>query len=125
MHMHARLLTLALVISLIGIADPASAQTPAQPTNAGPVQPWGLPPLPPGVGPVEQFADIHDTPQGKFLEGGSFDTQGNLWFVGIGSGWVSYLQPAGSLVRVVNCTPPPKIGQPCEPQGTRFKDGKL
>ena len=50
------------------------------------VQPWGLPPLPPGVGPIEQFADIHDTPQGNFLEGGSFDTNGNFWFVAIGSG---------------------------------------
>jgi len=89
------------------------------------VQPWGLPPLPAGVGPVEKFADIHDTPQGQFLEGGSFDTQGNLWFVGIGSGWISYLQPDGKLVPVVNCNPPAEIGQTCEPQGTRFKDGKL
>jgi hypothetical protein len=72
--MCARILTLALVISLIGIADRASAQAPAQPTNAGPVQPWGLPPLPPGVGPMKKFADIHDMPQGKPLEGGSFDT---------------------------------------------------
>ena len=67
----------------------------------------------------------HDTPQGQFLEGGSFDTQGNLWFVGIGSGWISYLQPDGKLVPVVNCNPPAEIGQTCEPQGTRFKDGKL
>jgi hypothetical protein len=66
---------------MIGIAGPAPAQAPVQPTNAGPVQPWGLPPLPTGVGPVEKFADIHDTQQGQFLEGGSFDTQGNLWFV--------------------------------------------
>ena len=89
------------------------------------MQPWGLPPLPAGAGPVEKFADIHDTPQGQFLEGGSFDTQGNLWFVGIGSGWISYLQPDGKLVPVVNCNPPAEIGQTCEPQGTRFKDGKL
>ena len=123
--MRTRILTLALVILLIGIAGPAPAQAPAQPTNAGPVQPWGLPPLPAGVGPVEKFADIHDTPQGQFLEGGSFDTQGNLWFVGIGSGWISYLQPDGKLVPVVNCNPPAEIGQTCEPQGTRFKDGKL
>jgi hypothetical protein len=27
-------------------AGPAPAQAPVQPTNAGPVQPWGLPPLP-------------------------------------------------------------------------------
>jgi hypothetical protein len=56
--MRTRILTLALVILLIGIAGPAPAQAPAQPTNAGPVQPWGLPPLPAGVGPVEKFADI-------------------------------------------------------------------
>src|SRR5215469_7111742 len=117
--MCARILTLALVISLIGIADRASAQVPAQPTNAGPVQPWGLPPLPPGVGPMKKFADIHDMPLGKLLEGGSFDTQRNLWFVGIGSGWISYPQPDGKLVPVVNCNPPPEIGQTCEPQGTR------
>jgi hypothetical protein len=84
-----------------------------------------LPPLPPGVGPIEKFADISSTPQGKFLEGGSFDDQGNLWFVGIGTGWISYLQPDGKLVPVVNCNPPPEIGQTCEPQGTRWKDGKL
>jgi hypothetical protein len=53
------------------------------------VQPWGLPPLPPDIGPVEKFADVSNTPQGQFLEGGAFDTQGNLWFVAIGSGWVS------------------------------------
>jgi hypothetical protein len=101
--MRMRILILALVILLIGIAGPAPAQAPAQPTNAGPVQPWGLPPLPAGVGPVEKFADIHDTPQGQFLEGGSFDTQGNLWFIGIGSGWISYLEPDGKLVPGVNC----------------------
>ena len=123
--MRTRILTLALLISLVGVTGPAPAQAPAQPTNAGPVQPWGLPPLPAGVGPVEKFADIHDTPQGQFLEGGAFDTQGNLWFVGIGSGWISYLQPDGKLVPVVNCNPPAEIGQTCEPQGTRFKDGKL
>src|SRR5438309_4337334 len=63
----------------------AEAQAPA----AGPIQPWGLPPLPAGIGPVEKFADVSGTPQGQFLEGGSFDTQGNLWFVAIGSGWIS------------------------------------
>jgi gluconolactonase len=106
------------------IADPgntASAQVPAP----GPVQPWGLPPLPAGVGPVEKFADVSGTPQGQFLEGGSFDNQGNLWFVAIGSGWVSYLTPDGKLVPVFNCNPPPELGQTCEPQGTRWLDGKL
>src|SRR5215813_10904494 len=89
------------------------------------VQPWGLPPLPPDVGPVEKFADVSETPQGKFLEGGAFDSAGNLWFVAIGSGWVSYLTPDGKLVPAFNCNPPPELGQTCEPQGTRWLDGKL
>jgi gluconolactonase len=101
----------------------AKAQAPAP--AAGPVQPWGLPPLPPGIGPVEKFADVSGTPQGQFLEGGAFDTQGNMWFVGIGSGWTSYLTPDGKLVPGFNCNPPAEIGQTCEPQGTRWKDGKL
>jgi gluconolactonase len=123
-----RILFTGLGIALTGILCPtcgpggvAMAQAPA----AGPVQPWGLPPLPAGVGPVEKFADVSDTPQGKFLEGGSFDTQGNLWFVAIGSGWTSYLTPDGKLVPGFNCNPPAEIGQTCEPQGTRWKDGKL
>jgi gluconolactonase len=124
MRMH-RILIVGLGVALLCIGGPVRAQAPAQPNNTGPIQPWGLPPLPPGVGPVEKFADVSNTPQGKFLEGGSFDDQGNLWFVGIGSGWISYLQPDGKLVPVVNCNPPPEIGQTCEPQGTRFKDGKL
>ena len=115
----------ALLASLGGVSGLVFAQAPAQPTNAGPVQPWGLPPLPQGIGPVEKFADVGNTPQGKFLEGGAFDDQGNLWFVGIGSGWISYLQPDGKLVPVVNCNPPEDYGQTCEPQGTRWKDGKL
>ena len=100
---------------LCAIAAPAWAQ----------VQPWGLPPSPQGVGPVEKFADVSGTEQGKFLEGGSFDTQGNLWFVAIGSGWVSYLTPEAKLVPVFNCNPPPELGQTCEPQGTRWLAGKL
>ncbi len=105
---------LALVLSgilaaLAGLGGPSQAQTPAP--AATPVQPWGLPPLPPGVGPVEKFADVSDTPQGKFLEGGAFDSQGNLWFVAIGSGWVSYLTPDGQLVPVFNCNPPLELGQ--------------
>jgi gluconolactonase len=99
----------------------ARAQAPAP----GPIQPWGLPPLPQGVGPVEKFADVSGTPQGQFLEGGAFDTQGNLWFVAIGSGWVSYLTPDGKLVPSFNCNPPPELGQTCEPQGTRWFEGKL
>jgi gluconolactonase len=105
-------------------------QNPAQPSGgAAPqreaVQPWGLPPLPPGVGPVEQFADLHGTPQGNFLEGGAFDNDGNFWFVAIGSGWISYLNPQGKVVPVVNCNPPPAMSMTCEPQGTRWHDGKL
>src|SRR4029434_3661323 len=61
-------------------------------------------------------ADVSGTPQGQFLEGGAFDTQGNLWFVAIGSGWVSYLTPDGKLVPGFNCNPPPELGQTCEPQ---------
>jgi gluconolactonase len=106
------------------IASPGDAAK-AQALAAGPAQPWGLPPLPSGIGPVEKFADVSGTPQGQFLEGGSFDTQGNLWFVAIGSGWISYLTPDGKLVPVVNCNPPPELGQTCEPQGTRFLNGKL
>ena len=104
---------------------PAPPAAPAPAPNAGPVQPWGLPPLPQGVGPVEKFADLGGTPHGQFLEGGAFDTEGNFWFVAIGSGWISYLTPDGKLVPVVNCNPPPEIGQTCEPQGTRWHDGKL
>jgi gluconolactonase len=116
-------------ISLCG----ALAQTPSTSASgalAGPpapehVQPWGLPPPPPGVGPVSLFADIHGTPQGKFLEGGAFDDAGNFWFVAIGSGWISYLTPEGKLVPGFNCNPPAELGFACEPQGTRWHDGKL
>src|ERR1700745_2359090 len=82
-----------LATLLIGVLcvppAPARAQGPAL------VQPWGLPPLPAGVGPVEKFADVSGTPQGQFLEGGSFDTQGNLWFFGVGRGWGLYAKPRG------------------------------
>src|SRR5438552_12961696 len=125
MHMHGHLIK-SLATALLGIfcvtvslGGAAQAQTPNL------VQPWGLPPLPPGVGPVEKFADVSGTPQGQFLEGGAFDTHGNLWFVAIGSGWVSYLTPDGKLVPGFNCNPPPELGQTCEPQGTRWLDGKL
>ena len=59
------------------------------------------------------------SPQGQFLEGGAFDTEGNLWFVAIGTGWVCYLTPDGKLVPGFNCNPPPELGQTCEPQGTQ------
>jgi gluconolactonase len=117
-------LVILLVANLCTVAGgvlPANAQAP----SGSPVQPWGLPPLPAGVGPIEKFADVSGTPQGAFLEGGAFDTQGNLWFVAIGSGWVSYLTSDGKLVPVFNCNPPPELGQTCEPQGTRWFEGKL
>jgi len=115
--LRAMLLGVGLAGALPGPA--AKAQVP------GPVQSWGLPPLPAGIGPIEKFADISNTPQGKLLEGGAFDTEGNLWFVAIGTGWVSYLTPDAKLVPVFNCNPPDDLGQTCEPQGTRWHDGKL
>jgi gluconolactonase len=123
-HRLLQVLWIAAIAASWTIVDPRAAAW-AQASNAGPVQPWGVPPLPPGVGPVEKFADISGTPQGKFLEGGAFDTEGNMWFVGIGGGWVSYLTPEGKLVPAFNCNPPAEIGQTCEPQGTRWHDGKL
>ena len=120
-----------IVCAWLGVlfaAGAALAQTAVTPPGAlapEAIQPWGLPPPPPGVGPVELFADIHDTPQGKFLEGGAFDTDGNFWFVAIDTGWVSYLTPDKQLVPVFNCDPPPEFGVKCEPQGTRWHDGKL
>jgi gluconolactonase len=110
-------LVIALFLATTGTVGIACAQ------GQAPVQPWGLPPLPAGIGPVEKFADVSNTPQGQFLEGGSFDTQGNLWFVAIGSGWVSYLTPEGKLVPAFNCNPPAELGQTCEPQGTRWYNG--
>src|ERR1700726_1170095 len=54
----------AALIGMLCATGAARAQAP------GPVQPWGLPPLPAGAGPVEKFADVSGTPQGQFLEGG-------------------------------------------------------
>lgn len=108
----------------------AQAQSAPTPPLTGPptpeqVQPWGLPPPPPGIGPVSLFADIHDQPQGKFLKGGAFDKDGNVWFVAIASGWVSYLMPDGKLVPGFNCDIKDAPNPACEPQGTRWHDGKL
>jgi hypothetical protein len=66
-------LLVGLFLTTVGTVTTARAQ------YSAPVQPWGLPPLPSGIGPVEKFADIGNTPQGQFLEGGAFDTEGNLW----------------------------------------------
>src|SRR6516164_5006300 len=97
-----------LLIATLCAGAAAQAQAPAAGSNL----PWGLPPLPPGIGPVEKFADISGTPQSKFLEGGAFDDQGNLWFVAIGTGWISYLTPEGKLVPVVNSIRPTTSGRP-------------
>jgi hypothetical protein len=115
----------AAVLGAAATLHVASPQTAVGSAPAGPVQPWALAPLPPGAGPVEKFADVSGTPQGKFLKGGAFDTQGNLWFVAIGSGWISYLTLGGKLVPVVNCNPPADYGETCEPRGSRWHDGKL
>src|SRR5262249_8573178 len=114
---------IAILSTIACLGGPVRAQTPAPAAN--PVQPWGLPPLPPGVGPVEKFADVGDTPQGKFLEGGALHRRGILGLVASGTGWVSYLTPDGKLVPAFNCNPPPELGQTCEPQGTRWHDGQL
>jgi gluconolactonase len=81
--------------------------------------------LPQGIGPVEKFADVSNAPQGQFLECGAFATEGNLCFVAIGSGWVSYLTPSAKSVPVFNCNPRLELGQTCEPQTSRWHDGKL
>ena len=47
-------LGMALIAMFCGIAGPAKAQAPAVPV--GPIQPWGLPPLPAG----EQVAHFPD-----------------------------------------------------------------
>src|SRR6516162_4451575 len=51
-----------LLIAALCAGTVAQAQAPAAGSNL----PWGLPPLPPGIGPVEKFADISSTPQGSF-----------------------------------------------------------
>src|SRR5450432_2428501 len=60
------------VLFAVGAAPAQPAVTPPGALAPEAIQPWGLPPPPPGIGPVELFADLHDSPQGKFLEGGAF-----------------------------------------------------
>jgi hypothetical protein len=62
----------AVLIGVFCTASGSGGAAKAQGPAAGPVQPWGLPPLPAGVGPMEKFADVGGTPQGQFLEGGAF-----------------------------------------------------
>ncbi len=45
-----------------------------------------------GIGKVERVARM---PEGVFIEGSVSDREGNLWFVEIGSGWISRLTPQG------------------------------
>jgi hypothetical protein len=59
-----------IFFAVAGPGGEAQAQAPAPPP--APVQPWGLPPLPAEIGPVEKFADVSGTPQGKFLICGSW-----------------------------------------------------
>jgi len=56
-----------------------------------------------GVGPIEKFADISNTPRAKFLEG-VLRRPGQFVVCRHRQGWISYLQPDGKLVPVVNCT---------------------
>jgi gluconolactonase len=44
------------------------------------------------IGEVEKVAQM---PEGVFIEGPVFDKQGNLWFVEIGSGWISRITAKG------------------------------
>ena len=60
------ILAIGLLCAVAGPGGAARAQAP----TAGPVQPWGVPPLPQGVGPVEKFADVSGAPQGQFLKDG-------------------------------------------------------
>jgi gluconolactonase len=52
-----------------------------------------------GIGKVEKVAHL---PEGIFIEGSVFDREGNLWFVEIGSGWISRLTPEGKYQRFYN-----------------------
>ncbi len=82
---------------------------------------WGLPPLPTGIG--SRWRNLLTSAMRRRVSSSKaarYDTQGNLWFVAIGSGWVSYLTADGKLVPVFNCNPPSELGQTCEPQGARW-----
>jgi hypothetical protein len=50
-HTYIQCLASTLVSSIFAIAAPLDA---GRPQTAGPVQSWGLPPLPAGIGPVEK-----------------------------------------------------------------------
>jgi hypothetical protein len=53
-----------LLCVIAGPGGGARAQAPA----AGPIQPWGLPPLPQGVGPVENLPTSAARPRASFLK---------------------------------------------------------
>jgi len=63
--------------------------------------------------------------RGKFLEGRLVRQKTAILVRGDWHGVDSYLTPDGKLVPVVNCNPPAELGQTCEPQGSRFLNGKL
>ena len=99
-------LAFALLAALCAPVGPAIAQTPAQPTNAGPVQPWGLPPLPPGVGPVEKFADIKRHAAGQVSRRRRVRRPGQFVVCRDWQRLDLLPPPDGKLVPVVNCNPP-------------------
>ena len=49
-----------------------------------------------GIGKVEKVAQL---PEGIFIEGSVIDREGNIWFVEIGSGWISRVTPKGKYER--------------------------
>ena len=116
--------TVAAVLCAAGsLVSPTAGQAQAQP--AEPVQPWGLPPPRRASGRC-RCSPISTTPRrASSSRAARSTTTGNFWFVAIGTGWVSYLTPDAKLVPAFNCDPPRKSVSECEPQGTRWHDGKL
>jgi len=51
------------------------------------------------IGDVEKVAQM---PEGVFIEGPVFDKEGNLWFVEIGSGWISRITAQGNYEKFYN-----------------------
>ena len=65
MPMHHTLINI-LGILLIALALAVAGQGVAQAQTHSLVQPWGLPPCRRGLDTVEKFADVSNTPQGRF-----------------------------------------------------------